>query len=170
MWWKVSLAAMAGLCVGVVISICSFRVLYGHLIEWRSQDITPWSAANKDWKEFSIFLRYGGRESLLGAAHLAAEHGMSESEVRKLFGPPDHIAIGEGELTPYPAIRTKGKAGAYLYKVGPCAMTPRPHCTGFAVVFDGDGKVIDRQNLGVSTDDQLAKFENDSRSDRLIAP
>lgn len=37
-------------------------------------------------------------------------------------------------------------------------MDPRPHCFVFVVVFDASGKLIDRQNLGVFSDDRLAAF------------
>jgi hypothetical protein len=170
MWWKIGLAVMAGVLVGMVISIIIFRDLHGHLIEARSQAMAPWSSANKDWRGFSVFLHYGGRQSLRGAAHLAAELGMSESAVRSLFGPPDHVAVGPRELMPYPGVYTKGKAGAYFYKIGPCVMDPKPYCGVFVIVFDANGKVIDRQGLGVFTNDELANFDKDTRSDRLVAP
>ena len=95
---------------------------------------------------------------------------MSESEVRRLFGPPDQVAVGQDELMPYPGIHTRGKAGAYFYRVGPCQMHPRPYCMVFVIVFDANGKVIDRHNLGVPSDDRLANFDDDTRSDRLVAP
>jgi hypothetical protein len=170
MWWKFSLILIAGVLVGLAISIISFRHTYAHLIEQRAQEMAPWSSVNKNWGEFSVFLRYGGRESLRGAAQLATEIGMSEPEVRGLFGPPDQVAVGAAELMRYPGIYTKGRAGAYFYKVGPCVMAPRPYCGLFVIVFDATGKVIDRHNLGVAADEQLANFHNDTRSDRLIAP
>src|SRR5262245_5249511 len=169
MWWKISLVLIAGFVLGVVISTIGFWRIYAHLLDGQSQEMAPWSSANKDWREFSIFLRYGGRQSLRGAAHLAAQSGMSESEVRGLFGPPDQVAVGQAELGPYPGIYTEGKVGAYFYKVGPCPTDPRPYCMVFVIVFDRSGKVISRQNLGVSPDDQLANFDNDSRSDRAVA-
>jgi hypothetical protein len=131
--------------------------------------MAAWSSANKDWREFAIFLRYGGRESLRGAANVAAQAGMSESDVRSLFGPPDQVAAGQSELRPYPGVHMEGRAGAYFYKVGPCPTDPRPHCMVFVIVFDRDGRVIHRQSLGVLSDDQLANFDNDSRSDRVVA-
>jgi hypothetical protein len=170
MWWKVSLALMVGVVVGVVISIMSFRHIYAHLIEVRSQGMGPWSSANKDWREFAIFLRYGGRESLVGAAHLAAELGINESQVRGLFGPPDQVAVGQSELGQHPGIYTKGRAGAYLYRVSLGVPAVRPHCRVFVIVFDESGRVIDRHNLGVSSDDQLSAFDKDTRTDRLVVP
>jgi hypothetical protein len=39
----------------------------------------------------------------------------------------------------------------------------------FVIVFDRNGSAISRQNLGVPSDDQLANFDDDSRSDRVVA-
>src|SRR5262245_12362266 len=152
MWWKICLALMASVLVAMAISIIGLQRTYAVLIEARSQEMVPWSSANKNWKEFAIFLRYGGRETLIGAVHRCAETGMSEPEVRSLFGPPDQVAVRQDELMSYPGIYTKGKAGAYFYRVGPCPMHPRPYCRVFVIVFDANGKVIDRHNLGVPSD------------------
>ena len=73
MWWKISLALIVGLVLGLVVSILSFRQMCAYVFEWQTREIAPWSSANKDWREFSIFLRYGGRESLLGEVSLRLE-------------------------------------------------------------------------------------------------
>ena len=92
---------------------------------------------------------------------------MNESDVRSLFGPPDQVAVG-AELNPYPGVYTEGRAGAYFYKVGPCPAEPMPYCMMFVIVFDHNGKVIDSQGLGVPSDDQMANFGIDTRSDRMV--
>jgi hypothetical protein len=53
--------------------------------------------------------------------------------------------------------------------VGPCLAEPTPHCEVFVIVFDHNGKAIDNQGLGVPSDDLLANFGNDTRSDRTVA-
>lgn len=56
----------------------------------------------------------------MNAAFSAAKDGMSETEVREVFGPPDFIVVGNDEFKAYRVAQMKGlgAAGAYFYKVG----------------------------------------------------
>jgi hypothetical protein len=50
----------------------------------------------------------------------AAKKGMSEAEVRAIFGPPDFVVVSVEELNPNEQIwySMAGKGGAYYYKIG----------------------------------------------------
>lgn len=173
MWWKLALSAIGGFALGLaVIAIPIWREL--QIQDMRAQYIpTQWSSAGKDWPAFADWLRHGGRKLVMDAAFSAARDGMSETEVRKMFGPPDLIVVGNDEFAAYRFAQMKGlgAAGAYFYKVGPFASPGGKIINdAFVIIFDATGRVVYRMGVGTKDGDRLADIGSDTRSDRRIAP
>src|SRR6478752_8233020 len=120
MWWKLLLAGLSGTVVG---GCLVFYVFY--LTHDASRDIRlvhfakEWSSAGREWKPFAEWLRHGGRKFKYDIAVHSAKSGMTEDEIRAVFGPPD-LVIGVDRLSSeFSAIymRGLGATSAYLYKL-----------------------------------------------------
>jgi len=132
-----------------------------------------WSSAGREWPAFADWLRHGGRKLVMDAAFSAASDGMSETQVRETFGPPDLVVVGKDEFAAYSVAQMKGlgAAGAYFYKVGPFAYPPEEIINDvFVIVFDSTGRTVYRMGFGTNDGDRLADIGSDTRSDRRIAP
>jgi hypothetical protein len=174
MWWKLALSAVVGFALGTaVIVILTYRSAL-QIRDMRAQYIpAQWSSAGKEWSAFANWLRHGGRKLVIDAAFSTAKDGMSETEVREVFGPPDLVVAGDDEFEPYRVARMKGlgAAGAYFYKVGPFASDAGKIINDvFAIVFDSTGRTVYRMGFGTSDGDTLADIGSDTRSERRIAP
>jgi hypothetical protein len=173
MWWRLALATLVGIAIGIAATTARFYLAHAALRDARAERFADWwSSAGKDWSAFSNWLRHGGRRLVETGAFSAAKNGMSEAEVRAAFGPPDLVVVGP-ELDSYSVVHMRGLGarGAYLYKIGRFAALPN-QVTGaaFAIVFNADGKVVHRLGFGVNDDDRLADIDSDTRSERRIVP
>jgi hypothetical protein len=174
MWWKFALSALGGFALGIVVIAIPVYRFVSHSQDVRVQYIpAQWSSAGKGWPAFADWLRHGGRKLVMDAAFAAAKDGMSEVEVRDVFGPPDLVVVGNDEFEAYRVAQMKGlgAAGAYFYKVGPFASTHGKIVNDvFAIVFDSKGRAVYRMGFGTGDGDRLANIGSDTRSDRRITP
>jgi hypothetical protein len=174
MWWKLTLATIIGVAIGLgAIGIPLYR--YNAAVRDIRSGYVPqrWSSAGKEWSPFADWLRHGGRKLVMDAAFSAAKDGISEAEVRAMFGPPDFVVVGAEEFKAYPMaqMRGLGTGGAYFYKIGRFADVPYKLISeAFTIVFDPAGKVIYRLGMGLNDGDRLADIDSDTRSERRIAP
>jgi hypothetical protein len=174
MWWKLALSAVGGFVLGIAVIAIPTHLFVTQTREMGAQYIpTQWSSAGKEWPVFADWLRHGGRKLVMNAAFSAAKDGMSETEVREVFGPPDFIVVGNDEFKAYRVAQMKGlgAAGAYFYKVGSFASSSGKIVNDvFAIVFDSTGRTVYRMGFGTNDGDRLADIGSDTRSDRRIAP
>jgi hypothetical protein len=99
MWWKLTLAALLGIAIGIAATTARFYLAHAAMRDARDEHFAKWwSSAEKDWTVFSNWLRHGGRRLAEVGAFAAAMNGMSEAEVRAAFGPPDFVAVGPEEF------------------------------------------------------------------------
>jgi hypothetical protein len=127
-------------------------------------------SATVEWPAFAEWLRHGGRKLVTDAAFSAARDGMSEGDVRAMFGPPDFVVVGPEEFKSYSVAHMKGAGGAYFYKIGRFADIPnRITSEAFVIAFDPAGRVVYRLGFGVNDGDRLADIDSDTRSERRIA-
>jgi len=174
MWWKLALATLAGIAIGIAAATVGFYLGHATIRDARAEHFAEWwSSAGKDWFVFSNWLRHGGRRLVQDGAFSAAKNGMSEAEVRAAFGPPDFVVVGPEEFESYSVAHMRGleARGAYFYKIGQFAALPDQVTGGvFAIVFNANGRVVYRLGFGVKDDDALADIDSDTRSERRIAP
>jgi hypothetical protein len=174
MWWKLALSAVGGFALGIaLITILTYRLAL-QTQDMRAQYIPKqWSSAGREWPAFADWVKHGGRKLVMDAAFSTANDGMSETQVRETFGPPDLVVVGNDEFAAYRVAQMKGlgAAGAYFYKVGPFA-SPQGKIINdvFVIVFDSTGRTVYRMGFGTSDGDRLADIGSDTRSDRRIAP
>jgi hypothetical protein len=171
MWWKITLAGLIGVVVGIGGTVAVFYLHFAAVRDMRVGYIPrEWSSAGKEWLSFAERLRHGARLLLRDAVFSAAKDGMSEIEVRAVFGPPDSVVVGPDEFKTHSVAHMRGAAGAYFYKVGRFATIPDKLISEvFAIVFDPAGKVMYRIGFGVNDGDPLADIDSDTRSERRIA-
>jgi len=174
MWWKVALSAVGGFALGIAVMVIANHWVASQIRDDRAQYIpVQWSSAGKEWPAFADWLRHGGRKLVMDAAFSAAKDGMSETEVREVFGPPDLVIVGNDEFETYSVVHMKGlgAAGAYFYKIGPFA-TPTGEIIPevFAIIFDSTGTTVYRMGFGTGAGDRLTDIGSDTRSERRIAP
>jgi hypothetical protein len=173
-WWKLALSAFVGFVLGIAVVATPIYWLAFRAPDMREHYIpTQWSSAGKDWPAFAYFLRHGGRRLIRDAAFSAAKDGMSEAEVREVFGPPDFVVAGNDEFDAYPVTHMKGlgASGAYFYKVGPFAeRSDEIDNEAFAIIFGSTGKTVYGMGLSTNVGDRLTDIDSDTRSERRIAP
>lgn len=174
MWWKIALSAVGGFALGIAVMVAANNWVRSNIDEERAQYMpAQWSSAGKAWPAFADWLKHGGRKLVRDAASSVAKDGMSETEVREVFGPPDLVVVGNDEFEAYRVAQMKGlgAAGAYFYKVGAFASLPGEIINEvFAIVFDSSGKTVYRMGFGTDAEDRLADIGSDTRSERRIAP
>lgn len=170
MWWKLTVAVLIGVVVGVAATVIPFYLRSAAIQDMRASYISQrWSAADREWRVFADWLRHGGRKLIIDAAFSAARNGMTEAEVRAAFGPPDFVVVGAEEFNSYRVAHMAGAAGAYFYKVGRFAENPNTLTSeAFTIVFDSSGKTIYRMGFGVNDGDRLADIDTDTRSERRV--
>jgi hypothetical protein len=171
MWWKLTLATVIGTAIGIAATTTTFYPFHAATRDMRVEYIPQrWSSADKEWPAFAEWLRHGGRKLVTDAAFSAARDGMSEDDVRAMFGPPDFVVVGPEEFKSYSVAHMKGAGGAYFYKIGRFADIPnRITSEAFVIVFDPAGRVVYRLGFGVNDGDRLADIDSDTRSERRIA-
>jgi hypothetical protein len=169
-WWKLGLATLVGVAMGIAATCATLYLAHSTTRDMRAGYIPiGWSSANKDWPGFAEWLRHGGRKLLIDAAFTAAKDGMTEADVRAIFGPPDFVAVGGDELGAHQVVRMRGMGGAYFYKIGKFAYLPNKlGSEAFTIVFDPTGRVMYRLGFGVNEFDRLAVIDSDTRSERRI--
>jgi hypothetical protein len=172
MWWKIALSAVGGFALGIAVMVTANHWVASQIQDARAQYLpAQWSSAGKEWPAFEDWLRHGGRKLVMDAAFSAAKDGMSETEVREVFGPPDLVIVGNDEFEAYSVAQMKGAAGAYFYKIGPFATPTREIIPEvFAIIFDSTGRTVYRMGFGTGAGDKLADIGSDTRSERRIAP
>ena len=70
--------------------------ILGTIVDAHIEEVrTSWPSTGRDWPEFANWLRHGGRKLVLHGAFGAAKDGLSEDEVRSIFGPPDLVVVGK---------------------------------------------------------------------------
>ena len=103
MWWKLGLATFIGIVIGVAATYGIFYLYFDAQKDTRSNYLPQrWSSAEKEWPAFADWLRGGGRAFVEDTAYWTATDGMTEEQVRVIFGPPDLVAIGDTELKAHP--------------------------------------------------------------------
>ena len=86
MSWKLTLATLIGMAIGIGGTTAFFYVFHAAIRDIRAGYIPErWSSADKEWPPFADWLRHGGRKLVTDAAFSAARNGMSEAEVRATF-------------------------------------------------------------------------------------
>ena len=172
MWWKFTLVALFGVAIGIGATTTLFYLSHKAIRDTRAEYIPKrWSSADKEWPAFADWLRHGGRKLLADAAFSAAKDGMSETEVRATFGPPDFVVVGVEEFKAHSVAHMRGAGGAYFYKVGRFAEVPDKLIREvFVIVFDPAGRTMYRLGFGLNDGDRLGDIDSDTRSERRIAP
>ena len=176
MWWKIALATACGAALGGTIVWAFFFLVADATRENRVEYVqSSWSSANRDWAEFSDWLRHGGRKLVLDGAHAAAKDGLTQEQIRSIFGPPDLVVAGTDELAeklPTANMRGLGAEGAYVYKIGKFAQPPRRDIFAeqFIIVFGRAGKVVYRLSQATHETGPETDIEFDTRTDRRIGP
>ena len=176
MWWKISLAMVSGAALGGAIVWTFFFLVADANRGYRVDYVrSSWSSANRNWAEFSDWLRHGGRKLVLDGANAAAKDGLTEEQIRSIFGPPDLVVAGTDELAeklPSANMRGLEAEGAYVYKIGEFAQPPRQDIFAeqFIIVFGRTGKVVYRLSQGTYETGPETDIEVDTRTDRRIGP
>jgi hypothetical protein len=173
MWWKASLLAAVSFVLGMLVTVGVMWSYWAAATDIREHYLPEqWSSAGKEWLGYADWLRHGGRRLLQDAAFSAMKDGMSETEVRRILGPPDMVVVGDEEFQPYQVANMKGlgAAGAYLYKIGRFA-SGRDQILNevFEVVFDSTGRTRYRLGFATKNADKLADLDTDTRSERRIS-
>jgi hypothetical protein len=165
MWWKLTLATLIGVIVGIAATVAPFYLFRAAVGDIRAEYVPKqWSSADKEWPAFADWLRHGGRKLIIDAAFSTAKDGMSEAEVRAIFGPPDFVVVGADEFKAYSVAQVRGAGGAYFYKVGRFAqITNVLTSEAFTIVFDPAGKIMYRLGFGVNDGDKLADIDSDAQ-------
>lgn len=174
MWWKIALAVLFGVALGIA-AIRMYHVsITGAVQDSRIDYVrSSWSSDNQEWSEFSEWLKHGGRYLLIDGAFAAAKDGLTEEQIRTNFGAPDRVVVGADELEeklPTANMRGLGAEGAYVYKLGIFATPPSRDIFAqeFIIVFDRTGRVVYRLGGATHATDPESDINVDTRSERRI--